>query len=38
MKAEGLACTDCFPEEEENEAEEKVIKEEEEKLSMIEKD
>lgn len=37
MKADGLACTDCFPEkEEEKEVEEKVLKEQEEKLSMIE--
>ncbi|PHN08075.1 PspC domain-containing protein [Flavilitoribacter nigricans] len=39
MKADGLACTDCFQEqekEEEKELEEKILKEEEEKLSMIE--
>lgn len=36
MKADGLACTDCFEPEEEQEVEEKVIKEAEEKLSMVE--
>lgn len=36
MKADGLACTDCFQEEEEEkEVEEKVLKEQEEKLSMV---